>query len=208
MSCLSIEIIGKEFFVSKNALKSMKNNLKKHYNSLENKDKFLESINKEEFEKYLKKDYNFSVSKINDVSFKVEIKEDNEKKMERKKLEIQTHKRKQLKNKIKNLRDRRNNVFGKKINNLKKSHDSKLLEKYINAKNENLKFRPNKDGTISIQGNKPIEIPDPNEIDNDKDKWKEEFTEFKNTVDSMEKSKEFFVNTAYYKYITAVLETF
>ena len=175
----------------------------------DNELKFLEEIekNKEQFSKYIKDEYLFTAVKKAENSYKITIVDDEVKKADRKKIEMEQNKRKMLKSKLSALKDRRNNVFGKKINNLKKSHDNKLLEKYIAAKKENFKFRPNKDGTITVSGNKPLEIPDPNEVQKDTDKWREEFGEFKETVDVMEKSSDYFKSTAYYKYITAILET-
>ena len=209
MSLLSVQISGKENLVSKNAFNSMKKMLKKVYEKLENKEDFLKTIenDKETFNKYLKDEYLFTIVKKDETSFKVDIIEDKVKKMEKQKMEREKNKRQKLKNKLKGLRDRRNNVFGRKINNLKKSHDTKLLDKYVAAKKENLQFRPNKDGTVTIGGNTKIEIPDPDEILKDKDKWTKEFKEYKETVDTMEKSSDFFKSTAYYKYITEILET-
>tara|TARA_B100001093_G_scaffold297736_1_gene283913 strand:+ start:1660 stop:2289 length:630 start_codon:yes stop_codon:yes gene_type:complete len=209
MDIVAIEILGKENFKSKNAINSMKKSLKSLYNKLDLKDNFIAKVieNKENFMKYLKSDYKFTIEKKID-GYKINAIVDDLKKKEKRNIQTQNNKRKKLKNKLKGLREKRNNVFGKKINNLKKSHDNKILEKYIAAKRENLQLKPNKNGTVTLGGNTKIEIPDPDEINSDKDKWLNEFNSYKEVVDNMEKSSEYFKSTAYYKYISAIIDNY
>lgn len=202
MNPLSIEILGKEHVVSKNALSKFKKSLKKIHGASESKEEFLAEIvqNNVQFNKYLKEDYVFNIAHKTANTFGVTILED--------KVKVSTKRhREMLKNKLRSLKNNRNNIFGKKIDSLKKRHDGKLLEKYVAAKRENFKFKPNKDGSMTMSGNKSLEVPDPDEVLRDTGKWRSEFGEFKETVDTMEKSNNYFTSSAYYKYISSVLET-
>jgi len=193
-------------FKSKNAKRRLKEELKKSYNLLENKEDFLLIPNDKTgyFTKFLNDFYKLDLVKNSDMNYTVEIIEDIEKKNEdiekknldkqKKNLDKQKQNKIAIKNKLKNMKDMRSNTMGRKIRDMRKDVGDETIKKFLKAQQ-------------SMSGNP---IPDPSEIMRNKEKYIEQFREYNNVIKNMKEQNPqaaaVLEGNDYHKYASAILE--
>ena len=122
-------------FKSKNSRKRMKEELKKSFNLLENKDDFLLIPNDKTgyFTKFLNDICKFTIEKTDEYKYTVTITQDEEKVNKQKEENDKEMKRKMLKDKLNSLKDRRSNVTGRRIKDMRKNMGDDLVKKFMQA---------------------------------------------------------------------------
>lgn len=173
-------------FNSKNAKKRMKEELKKKYNSLENKEEFILNHPKEEYLKFLKSEFGYTINKTNDLEYTVELKE----KVSSQEKNI----RAKHKEKLQMLKNKRCNTYGRTLKSMKKDVGEDMLNSYLSAQN-------------SMKG---YPIPDPQEILKNKAKYQKQFEEYGQMIKTMQKENpdvsKTLNNTPYHKYVEQILK--
>ena len=189
-------------FKSKNAKRRLKEELKKSYNLLENKEDFLLIPNDKTgyFTKFLDDIYKLDLVKTSDMNYTVKITEDLEKKsLDTVKITEGLKKKKEenkiaIKNKLKNMKDMRSNSMGRKIKDMRKDVGDETIKKFLKAQQ-------------SMRGNS---IPDPSEILRNKEKYIEQFREYNNVIKNMKEQNPqaatLLEGNDYHKYASDILE--
>lgn len=187
----------KEAFKSKTSRRRMKEELKKSYELLEDKNDFL-IIPKDKtgyFTKYLNDNYNFTINKDDELTYtvKISVTEENNKSKEKEE-EEKEKKRNKLKDKLNSLKNQRSNIMGKRIKDMRKNMGDDLVKKFMEAQN-------------SVGNNR---IPDPQEILKNKDKYLGQFKEYQSMIDNMkEKNPQMAAmleGNAYHRYASAIID--
>ncbi|VVU95157.1 hypothetical protein CPAV1605_882 [seawater metagenome] len=164
----------------------MKEELKKKYNSLENKEEFILNHPKEEYLKFLKSEFGYTINKTNDLEYTVELKE----KVSSQEKNI----RAKHKEKLQMLKNKRCNTYGRTLKSMKKDVGEDMLNSYLSAQN-------------SMKG---YPIPDPQEILKNKAKYQKQFEEYGQMIKTMQKENpdvsKTLNNTPYHKYVEQILK--
>lgn len=169
---LSISFEAQEgYFKSKNSKKRLKEELKKAYHLLENKDDFLLISNEKTgyFTKFLNNIFKLEIDKISEMNYKVKISEDLEKKQILEKENASESRRNQLKNKLKDMKNMRSNHTGRKVKEMRKEMGDDMIKKFLKAQQ-------------SMGGQA---IPDPSEIMKNKEKYFKQFQEYQEMIKNM-----------------------
>lgn len=158
-------------FKSKNSKKRLKEELKKAFHLLENKDDFL-LISKDKtgyFTKFLNDIYQLEIIKKSEMTYNVKITEDIKKKEELDKEKAKEERKTLIRNKLKNMRDIRSNQTGRKIKDMRKEMGDDMVKKFLEAQ--------------KAMGGQAI--PDPSEIMKNKEKYLQQFKEYQNMIKNM-----------------------
>lgn len=158
-------------FKSKNSKKRLKEELKKAFHLLENKDDFL-LISKDKtgyFTKFLNDIYQLEIIKKSEMTYNVKITEDIKKKEEINKEKAKEERKTLIRNKLKNMKDIRSNQTGRKIKDMRKEMGDDMVKKFLEAQ--------------KAMGGQAI--PDPSEIMKNKDKYLQQFKEYQNMIKNM-----------------------
>lgn len=181
-------------FKSKNSKKRLKEELKKSYNLLDNKEDFLLISNDKTgyFTKFLNPTFKLEIIKNSELKYTVKIIEDQE---EKAKLELEKQaesKRQLLKNKLKDMKSIRSNQVGRKIKDMRKEMGDDMVKKFLEAQ--------------QAMGGQAI--PDPSEIMKNKDKYLKQFQEYQTMIKDMKEKNpqmaSMIAGNAYHKYANAV----
>jgi len=171
-SNLSISFEAEEtFFKSKNAKKRLKEELKKAYHMLENKEDFLLISNEKTgyFTKFLNDIYQLEIVKNSEMNYTVKVIENLEKKTAIQEEQTIEDKRAQFKNKLKNMKDMRSNQTGRKIKEMRKEVGDDMIKKFL----------------LAQQAMGGQSIPDPSEIMRNKGKYLQQFQEYQEMIKNM-----------------------
>lgn len=171
-SNLSISFEAEEtFFKSKNAKKRLKEELKKAYHMLENKEDFLLISNEKTgyFTKFLNDIYQLEMVKNSEMNYTVKVIENLEKKTAIQEEQTIEDKRAQFKNKLKNMKDMRSNQTGRKIKEMRKEVGDDMIKKFL----------------LAQQAMGGQSIPDPSEIMRNKGKYLQQFQEYQEMIKNM-----------------------
>jgi len=171
-SNLSISFEAEEAsFKSKNAKKRLKEELKKSYHLLENKDDFLLISNEKTgyFTKFLNDIYQLEIVKNSEMNYTVKVTENLEKKTAMQEEQAKEAKKALLKNKLKNMKDMRSNQTGRKIKEMRKEVGDDMIKKFLAAQ--------------QAMGGQAI--PDPSEIMKNKEKYLQQFQEYQQMIKNM-----------------------
>lgn len=192
---LSISFEAQEgSFKSKNSKKRLKEELKKAYHLLENKDDFLLISNEKTgyFTKFLNNIFKLEIDKISEMNYKVKISEDLEKKQILEKENASESRRNQLKNKLKDMKNMRSNHTGRKVKEMRKEMGDDMIKKFLKAQQ-------------SMGGQA---IPDPSEIMKNKEKYFKQFQEYQEMIKNMKEKNPQMANmlevNPYHKYANEV----
>lgn len=158
-------------FKSKNAKRRMKEELKKSYNLLEDKDDFLLIPNDTTgyFTRFLNDTFKFDIEKISDLNYLVKIIIDEEKQKELEMEKEKELKKQQIRNKLNEMKSIRSNQTGRKIKEMRKDLGDDMVKKFLEAQR-------------SMGGQA---IPDPSEIMKNKDKYFKQFEEYQKMIKDM-----------------------
>ena len=183
-------------FKSKNSRKRMKEELKKSFKILEDKEDFLLIPNDKTgyFIRFLNDNFKFDIVKNKELEYNVNIFLDKEK-VELQKLENEKDKKRdQLKKKLHLLKDRRSNKTGRRMKEIQKSMGDDMLQKFVKAQQ-------------SMGDN---QIPDPQEIMKNKDKYIQQFKEYQTMIANMKNSNpemsKMLESNPYHKYASAIID--
>lgn len=171
-SNLSISFEAEETsFKSKNAKKRLKEELKKAYHMLENKEDFLLISNEKTgyFTKFLNDIYQLEIVKNSEMNYTVKVTENLEKKAAIQEEQAIEDKRAQFKNKLKNMKDMRSNQTGRKIKEMRKEVGDDMIKKFL----------------LAQQAMGGQSIPDPSEIMRNKGKYLQQFQEYQQMIKNM-----------------------
>ena len=158
-------------FKSKNSKKRLKEELKKAYHLLENKDDFLLISNDKTgyFTKFLNDIYELEIIKTSDMKYNIKIIENSEKKKKLEEEKAKEARKTLIRNKLKNMKDIRSNQTGRKIKDMKKEMGDDMVKKFLEAQ--------------KAMGGQAI--PDPSEIMKNKDKYLQQFKEYQDMIKNM-----------------------
>ena len=183
-------------FKSKNSRKRLKEELRKSYNLLENKEDFLLISNDKTgyFTKFLNPTFKLEIIKNSDSDYIAKIYEDTE---EKNRLELEKQKeakRQQLKDKLRNMKSIRSNQTGRKVKEMRKEMGDDMVKKFLEAQK-----------AVGSQA-----IPDPTEIMKNKDKYIKQFQEYQTMIKDMKNKNpqmaSMIAGNAYHRYANAISE--
>ena len=183
-------------FKSKNARKRLKEELKKSYNLLENKEDFMLIPNDKTgyFTKFLNQYYKLELVKNQELDYTVKIVQDEDELKRIKEEEQKNKNREAIRNKLRNMKDVRSNTMGRKIKDMRKEMGDDMVKKFLRAQQ-------------SLGGNA---IPDPSEIMKNKGKYLEQFKEYQKMIQNMKEQNPqtaaMLEGNDYHKYASAILE--